>query len=665
MHAYDKPEKKDAAGSSRSTAKPVNPYPESLLALQRSIGNAAVTELIQRSAVPDVLRSPGSPLDDQTRTEMETRLGADFSDVRLHRDAEARRSAAELGARAYTSGNHVVIGDGGADPHTLAHELFHVVQQRNGPVDGTDTGDGYQVSDPTDRFEREAEAVASRAMKPALQRTVGDDTEMTVQRAPDDGDTVESAEAGTARAELTASLLSSPSLVRKTVRAVGRDLAVNREVRAALLKRLKKGPLFSDADLAVIQRCDPAWLRAIGIGGYQDAAAYHAARNYKEWLKQEPGKRLLVATIAWNRDSQPDHAPESHKSPAYTLGRELRLRKPEGLSPDQVTAITNEQNRQIRDTFVETLLPGQATPEERDTAQKVDRARDILTRIFLILQNGLKVYKEGDHMDYRDGDVARALAHGGRVNIRIPQLGEGDTPFDLPNWIGLTTDGQDTDPAERRSFSSHRMSIGKNKDGVAGTGSFEERGGFLTGAGNLVVHELGSKLKLPVENSRTYGIDVAAGGWRSRDFNSDVVTPDGGHGHLFVRFQPPDAKTDGALQIGIETTAPGAASPVGYEHTWRSTEKTANPESSFYGHKQNKIGEGKLADNQRMVKLQEFTTETRGWQDFLRSMEEYWNQLREQADSDPEQRRKLYEQLVGPRENLFQPPSAAGPTRPG
>ncbi len=95
---------------------------------------------------------------------MENRLGADFSDVRIHDDSAAKASAAEVGARAYTSGSHVVIGDGGGDKRTLAHELTHVIQQRQGPVAGADNGSGLKVSDPSDRFEREAEANAARAM---------------------------------------------------------------------------------------------------------------------------------------------------------------------------------------------------------------------------------------------------------------------------------------------------------------------------------------------------------------------------------------------------------------------------------------------------------------------------------------------------------------------
>ncbi|CAM5563172.1 eCIS core domain-containing protein [Streptomyces avidinii] len=165
--------------------------PPGLLALQGTVGNAAVVQMlrgpeqpgdrerhrhgadcnhrqtghpVQRSTVDDVLRTPGSSLDGATRTEMEARLGADFSDVRIHTGEAARASAAEIGARAYTAGNHVVIGRGGADRHTLAHELTHVIQQRQGPVAGTDNGSGLRVSDPSDRFEREAEANATRVL---------------------------------------------------------------------------------------------------------------------------------------------------------------------------------------------------------------------------------------------------------------------------------------------------------------------------------------------------------------------------------------------------------------------------------------------------------------------------------------------------------------------
>ncbi|SEB83435.1 protein of unknown function [Streptomyces misionensis] len=190
MHSRDNERAKEAENSRPPARTPTVPAapPPPLLAFQRSAGNAAVVQMlrlaghpgardeqagqpaVQRSAVHDVLRGPGRPLDNDTRAEMEARLGADFSDVRIHTGSAARASAAEIGARAYTSREHVVLGDGGGDKHTLAHELTHVIQQRQGPVAGADNGTGLKVSDPGDRFEREAEANASRVMSAPVAR---------------------------------------------------------------------------------------------------------------------------------------------------------------------------------------------------------------------------------------------------------------------------------------------------------------------------------------------------------------------------------------------------------------------------------------------------------------------------------------------------------------
>ncbi|MFS0699912.1 DUF4157 domain-containing protein [Cellulomonas sp. 179-A 4D5 NHS] len=146
--------------------------PQGLARLQRAVGNQGVRGLAQeeRSPVLDVVGSGGSPLDTHVRTDMESRLGHDFGDVRVHTDDAAHRSAASVQAHAYTVGSDVVFQRGQYDPGStagrtmLAHELTHVVQQRSGPVDGTATGDGVRVSDPSDRFEREAAANAERVM---------------------------------------------------------------------------------------------------------------------------------------------------------------------------------------------------------------------------------------------------------------------------------------------------------------------------------------------------------------------------------------------------------------------------------------------------------------------------------------------------------------------
>ncbi|MFJ5548485.1 DUF4157 domain-containing protein [Streptomyces sp. NPDC093225] len=154
--------------------------PTGLLRLQRALGNKGATASVQRSSVHDVVGSGGQALDPEVRADMEGRLGADFGDVRVHTDAAAHASAKEVGAHAYTVGSHVVFQRDAYDPGshqgrtTLAHELTHVVQQRSGPVDGTETAGGIKVSDPGDRFEREAVANAERVMAAPGPGTVSD-----------------------------------------------------------------------------------------------------------------------------------------------------------------------------------------------------------------------------------------------------------------------------------------------------------------------------------------------------------------------------------------------------------------------------------------------------------------------------------------------------------
>lgn len=145
-----------------------------MLQLQRSAGNAAVQRVAggEPSPVLDVVNSgAGRPLDAPLRAEMEHRLDADFSDVRVHTGDTADLSARSVGANAYTVGSNVVFQRDAYDPSssdgktTLAHELTHVMQQRNGAVEGSPAEGGINVSHPNDRFEREASANAERAMR--------------------------------------------------------------------------------------------------------------------------------------------------------------------------------------------------------------------------------------------------------------------------------------------------------------------------------------------------------------------------------------------------------------------------------------------------------------------------------------------------------------------
>ena len=138
--------------------------------LQRLAGNAATSALVaQREDDPSLVHQVigsggGSTLDAGTRESMEQSFGADFSSVRVHTGSEAAAAAKSVQAQAFTVGDDIVMGDGksAGDTRTLAHELTHVVQQRQGEVPGESIGNGLKVSDPGDWAERQAEATADR-----------------------------------------------------------------------------------------------------------------------------------------------------------------------------------------------------------------------------------------------------------------------------------------------------------------------------------------------------------------------------------------------------------------------------------------------------------------------------------------------------------------------
>jgi len=81
------------------------------------------------------LLSRGETLDEMTRMEMESALGYDLKDVRIHETKQAGELARELQAEAFTIGADVFIAEGKLNTPTrenrglLAHELTHVIQQ--------------------------------------------------------------------------------------------------------------------------------------------------------------------------------------------------------------------------------------------------------------------------------------------------------------------------------------------------------------------------------------------------------------------------------------------------------------------------------------------------------------------------------------------------------
>ena len=147
---------------------------------RQSAAASAVTRFMRKasgaaSAAPAIPQGGGAPLPSGTKAQMERRLGADLSGVKVHTGGESAQAATQLGARAFTVGSDVHFSAGQFAPGTkegdrlIAHELTHVVQGQRSPIvrkaDGDDAkeakeGGAPEVSDPSEPAEKEADAMA-------------------------------------------------------------------------------------------------------------------------------------------------------------------------------------------------------------------------------------------------------------------------------------------------------------------------------------------------------------------------------------------------------------------------------------------------------------------------------------------------------------------------
>jgi hypothetical protein len=89
-------------------------------------------------SVASLMAEPGRALDPAVRSRLDAKTGG-LGDVRIHDSAAADTAARAIGARAFTVGNRIAFAGGAYRPGTdagkqlLAHELVHVMQNRDAP----------------------------------------------------------------------------------------------------------------------------------------------------------------------------------------------------------------------------------------------------------------------------------------------------------------------------------------------------------------------------------------------------------------------------------------------------------------------------------------------------------------------------------------------------
>ncbi|XXY15653.1 hypothetical protein WME88_46185 [Sorangium sp. So ce216] len=420
-------------------------------------------------------------------------------------------------------------------------------------------------------------------------------------------------------------------------------------------KRFPKGKLFSDAEWDAFKELSSTpegrtWLNASGMLTHGEIEQYLSNDNPERFrgfhLLHKPSKVVMASYVSRQMNGGEDGKRFEGTPPAaIALSMEARhttdpARKEE-LEKQIDQGIANEwaktlEHTEPNDDAIKAMDQGAvlapktlkdtltfADPKTLPKDEALDRHRqsiEVLKNIFHLLQAGAEIYDAGSkkHVPLRGAPVAKLLSHGGRVNIQVP---EGSPPYALTELLGITDEnGNPRTGVFKRDFGTHHMSLRKGK--------FKEEGGHI------------AMVKSKLDDTELYGMNLAIGGLGLKDFNGDIILPDGAHGHVFIGYRPPKPGRRGALQIGMETTGPGAPSTVGYVHNARSTEKTANPISSVGGLKQDKIGDEK-GKNARTVDLRKLGD------DWVTPLKDRADQFAQDFKENPTEAIK---DLVGPRD---------------
>lgn len=131
-------------------------------AQRRALGAAVAQRADDRGAPPNRTGLP-----DALKSGMESLSGMDLSEVRVHANSS---QPAQLNALAYAQGNDIHLAPG-QEQH-LAHEAWHVVQQRQGRVQPTMQLAGVDIND-NEALESEADRMGAQALQAGASSTGG------------------------------------------------------------------------------------------------------------------------------------------------------------------------------------------------------------------------------------------------------------------------------------------------------------------------------------------------------------------------------------------------------------------------------------------------------------------------------------------------------------
>lgn len=332
------------------------------LGLQRK--ESALVPAVAPPIVHEVLRRPGRPLEPETRGFMENRFGHDFSQVRVHADAEAAESARSVGALAYTVGSHVAFDQGryapgsGEGKELLAHELAHVVQQ--GASAAAPASGGLPISPAGDALEAQADSAAAAALQ-GQSPGHGSTSRLSLQRAP--------AQTRGCNDENKAALLEAHrwgfEMVRQaafamTERPSGQELSEPVRIMAQRWFKLD----WPAEDPGMLGLWNHVFLAIGSLVEQADATKYRCGSVFDKLAIAWPGGRIAVYPPFWTLDPDQRAATLVHEW-GHRWGRGMRRIFESYCGHDKFAAFPPEKLVQMPDAymgFIYELAEGRELP---------------------------------------------------------------------------------------------------------------------------------------------------------------------------------------------------------------------------------------------------------------------------------------------------------------
>lgn len=199
-------------------------------------GNDTLASSTATSPYVNSLAGKGNILPKPMQQFFGKRMGYNFGHVKIHTDKEAADSAKAINAKAYTTGNHIVFGEGQFQDESfegkklVAHELVHVMQQENSETEKNVNRKSGSITEPQQRI----------MLPPIHLQVKGSKIENTTHNADCNGVSVSGSTS--ANYSSSGSLSGRPTLATDCSGCTGNDCVV---VNSTVVSRFRTAPVVS------------------------------------------------------------------------------------------------------------------------------------------------------------------------------------------------------------------------------------------------------------------------------------------------------------------------------------------------------------------------------------------------------------------------------------